>query len=305
MLAERDGIRQAIDWSIAEDVPLAIELLTALELFWVTSALVEGQQYVERVMTVSADLPDLVRARLLRLRGGLIIPTGQVERGEAGFREALEIFRAHGDEMSVVDLQARLVVRVGADGDPDEARRLVAEVRAVNDAVGNPLVEPLMLTTLGYAERREGNLVAAREHFRRSADIAEESGFVLWNLWQLLLLAGLELELDLLEDAERSGREGLALAKRLDDGRLAPWFITGLAIAALRCSDRRHAGTLWGALISAHEEGETMWSEELAQFSAPLREESDEEFVRAREEGKLLTLVNAIDFAIGNAQTKP
>ena len=157
-------------------------------------------------MTVSADLPDLVRARLLRLLGGLIIPTGQVERGEAGFREALEIFRAHGDEMSVVDLRARLVMRVGSDGDPDEARRLVAEVRATNEVVGNPLVEPLLLTTLGEAERREGNLEGAREHFRRSADLAKERGFVLWNLWQLLSLVDVELQLDMLEDAERSGR---------------------------------------------------------------------------------------------------
>ena len=206
--------------------------------------------------------------------------------------------------MSVVDLRARLVMRVGSDGDPDEARRLVAEVRATNEAVGNPLVEPLLLTTLGEAERREGNLEGAREHFRRSADLAKESGFVLWNLWQLLSLVHVELELDLLDDAERSGREGLALARRLEDDRLQTWFVTELALAALERDDDRRAGMLWGAVVSATEEARTVW-QDVSGIAAPLSDCTRPEFLEAVGEGRLLTFDGGVELALDERPTEP
>ena len=109
---------------------LAAEIVTALDQYWPTSALVEGIAIVESLLERSAELPPALHARLLRSHGGLVILTdGDVERGEVRYREAIELFRELGDDASVLGLLARFAVHASTRGDATEARRLVAEVR--------------------------------------------------------------------------------------------------------------------------------------------------------------------------------
>ena len=305
VLRERENVRAAIDWALEHDPVLAAEIVTALDLYWPTSALLEGVSIVESLLERSAELPLALRARLLRSHGGLVILTDNTERGEARYREALELFRELGDDASVVGLLARFAVHASYRGDTTEARRLVAEVRAANESVGNPMVEPQMLSSLGDVARREGDLRAALDLYRRSAEASSEIGFLLWTLWQLDSQLEVEVELGLLSDAEQTARRGLELARRLEDRRLTCTLLTSLGLAALRAGDVERAGGLWGAVREALQELPTGFSEYVTSAAKPLRDCTAESFVAALDRGRGLALDDAISLVLGDAQTEP
>jgi predicted ATPase/class 3 adenylate cyclase len=304
-LSERDGIRSAVDWATEHDAELAGDIVLALEHFWTTTAPAEGRPRVEALLDRASDLPDDMRARLLRLHGGIVLLSGEVDLGEERYRQALAIFEELGDATNVVGLLSRFAVHSGWRDEPEETRRLVAEVRALNEGVGNPIVEPQMMSTLGRVAIREGDLETALELSRRAIAAAKDIDFELWRLWELDSQLELELSLGLLDDAERTGREGLELARRLDDRRLTASLLTGLALVALRRGDEERAGTLWGAVVASQRENGVRHSPEQATFAAPLAGSTSQRFLEAVEDGRLVDLEQASSIALREAQTEP
>ena len=131
----------------------------------------------------------------------ITILQGDLEGGERCYSEALELFREVGDERNAVALLSRFAVHAGNRGDVDEARRLVAEVRALNESVGHPAVEPQMLSTLAMVAYWEGDLETAVGLSRHSSEAAGACGWELWELWQLAWQVELAVKLDRLGDA--------------------------------------------------------------------------------------------------------
>ena len=304
VLAERDEMRKAVDWAMARDPHLATEIVLALEQYWATSAPGEGSAYVHGLLQSPNVASPELRAPLLRLQGAMMLLTGAVEPGEASYREALVLFEDLGDVSSAVGLRARFAVHAGAFADVSEARRLVAEVCAANASVGNPIVKPQMLSTLGEIARREGELHEARTLFRDSVDAARESGFLLWELWQLYAQLEVELALDLLDEAERTGQDALRLAWRLEDRRMVEALLVELALAALRRNDHARAGMLWGAVLAIHRE-EPLADWDRLPSVTELDVCSDERFLAAVQGGELLSVASAVAVALGESQTVP
>jgi hypothetical protein len=304
-LSEREGIRSAVDWATEHDPKLAAEIVLALEHFWTTTAPAEGRPRVEALLDRASALPADARARLLRLHGGIVLLSGDVDLGEARYRQALAIFEELGDSMNVVGLLSRFAVHSTWRDEPEETRRLVAEVRELNETVGNPTVEPQMISTLGHVAFREGDLEAALELSRRAVAAAKANDFQLWRLWELDTQLELELRLGLLDDAEHTGREGLELARRLDDRRLTTSLLTGLALVALRRGDEARAGILWGAVVASQRENGVIPSSEQVALAAPLAGCASGRFLEAVEDGALLELGQASSIALGEPQTEP
>ena len=304
--AERDEIRAALDWAESADPVLAVELVVALEQYWVTH-LHEARPRLEALREAAGALPPALRARLLRATGGVAMLLGERERGERLYGEALELFRALGDERSAVALLARFAVHAGSDDPEEEARRRIAEVRALNAHVGNPAVEAQMTATEAELARRAGKLNEARELYRRSAEQATACSFPLWALWMRNALLDVELELGLVAEAERSGREALALATSLEDERLARSILTGLALAALERGDLERAGTLWGAVAAAEAEAPLLrLGHSFAGYAARLEACADGRFLAAAGAGGREPLARAVALALGEEpQTSP
>ena len=306
VLRERENVRAAIEWAVEHDPVIAAEIVIALDQYWPTSALLDGIAIVESLLERSADLPLALRARLLRSHGGLVILTdGDVDRGEARYREALDLFRELGDDTSVVGLLARFAVHASNRGDTTEARRLIAEVRSLNESVANPIVEPQMLSSLGTIAHRDGDLQGALDFFRRSAETSSSIGFNLWALWQLDSQLEVEVELGLLSDAERTARRGLELANRLEDRRLTCSLLTSLGLAAFRGGDLERAGALCGAVFEALPELPAPISSALMAAAAPLRDCADERFVEAVERGRSISLEETVALVLESNQPEP
>jgi hypothetical protein len=257
-------------------------------------------------LLADGTLPTVLRARLLRLRGGIGVLGGEQALGEECYRESLELFRELGDERNEVALLGRFAVHAGEGGEPEEARRLVAEVRKLNETVANPVVEPQMLSTLAQVAAREGDEQEALRLTRESVAAARACEFRIWELWQLDRQAVRELELGLLDDAERTGREGLELARRLDDHRLMRTLLASLALVALRRADPKRAGTLWGA-VDAAETDEPLVSlhEQFREVVAPLHDCADPRFLAAVDKGRALPTSQAVAVALDEGQTVP
>jgi predicted ATPase/class 3 adenylate cyclase len=306
MLIERDEIRGALDWAVHHDRELAAEIVIALETLWATSGAAEGLHFANVLLDDADSLSRPSQARLLRFQGGMVFLSGEPERGLTLYDESLELFRALGDDDNVVALLARVAAGAVSKRSADESRHLVAEVRALNDAVGNPIVEPQMLSTLAFVHYREGDLETALDLYRRSVAEATTSGFSMWALWTLDSQLEVELQLELLDDAERTGREALALATRLDDWRLARSLLVGLALVALRRAEPERAGALWGPVLEAEHDTPLLrlWPEFEA-FSSPLAMCTDARFLAAVTEGRARSLEQAVAIALDGDQTVP
>jgi len=308
VLAEREEIRAALDWATHEDAILAAELLTALEQHWVTHALREGRSRVESVLGAPVELPPALRGRLLRLYGSILVLSGELAHGEAALREAIEHFRSIGYERGLVELETRFVVHAARTAEPDETRRRVTELRAANESAQAPMVEPQLLSALAGAALREGDPSAARDLYRRSIEAAEACNFVLWEMWQLSHKSELELELELFDEAERSARRALRLARRLDDRRITLWNLIDLARAAFACSELERAGILWGAVREEEASDPVLALDpDFAAVAPQLQGCSEPRFTAAVEEGRALSLAQAAALALDEtvAQTLP
>jgi predicted ATPase/class 3 adenylate cyclase len=302
--AEWENVRAALDWSQAHDRVLAAEIVVALEGSWVTTGPHEAPSRIGPLLD-DGDLPPRLRARLLRVLGGVVMLTGRQDRGEACYQEALDIFRSLRDEENVVALLARFAVHAGWSKEPDEARRLVAEVRAANGSVADPIVEPQMLSTLAELATREGDTRTALELTRESVAASKACGFRMWELWMLDQQLDRELELGLLDDADRTGREGLAIAARLDDRRLMRSLLASLSLVALRRGAPRRAGMLWGAVAAAEEDDPLLslreaFGEDVAELDACV----DPRFRAGVDEGRALSVADAAT-AADEPQTVP
>jgi predicted ATPase/class 3 adenylate cyclase len=300
VLREREEIRAALDWAAGGEPALAAEIVGALEQYWVTNALVEGRRRVERLLDASADeLPLESRARLLRVLGGVVAVVGDRERSERCYQEALDLFRTLGDDWSAVALLARFAVHAGS-GDPAEARKRIAEVRKLNEDVGNPIVEPQLLGTEAEIAYRAGDPEEALRLYRRAYAEATACDFTMWAMWMLEFRQEVEVELGLLEDAEHTGRQALAMAVQLEDDRITRTALVGLALVALQRGDVERAGMLWGAVEAAEQEQPlaSLW-DGFEDFAAPLATRGDERFRAAAATGAEQAFDRIVALALG------
>jgi predicted ATPase len=308
VLAEREEIRAALDWATTEDVQLAAEIVTALEQHWATHAIQEGVGRAGSLLASGVEFSPALTGRLLRVYGSMLVLSGDAATGQERLHEAIEQFRSVGYDRGVVELKTRFVVHGSTQGDPDETRRLVAELRAANETAEAPMVEPQLLAALAHAARQEGDLQAARELYGRSIEASQACNFVLWEMWEQAQQSELELELGLFEEAEMSAQSALRIARRLDDRRITLWNLLDLARAALGRSDLERAGLLWGAVGEEERSNPILvLDEDFDAVASVLDGRSEPVFLDAVEKGRALSLEQAAALALdeASAQTLP
>ena len=302
VVREQDNLRAALDWALADgQVELGLRLAIALENFWAVASAVEGTRRVSAFLERAGDdLSPELRGDALRVCAGTTYILGDYEVGLQYIEQSLDEYRKLGDERRIGHMLLRLAVEANRTGDHRRARELATESLELGRRAGHRRSEPQALATLAYVEFGEGRHERGMELLERAATLAREIGFTWWLAGTTGELAFQALALGRLADAARWTRETLLLARAMADRRR---LVFGLALAAgvaAQQHDPALAGRLWGAIEGEEQRGRVgQWEDYRHEFEAHVEPAWGADFERGREEGRRLTLDQAVAAALG------
>jgi predicted ATPase len=303
VLPEQDNLRAALDWAAeAGEIELGLRLAIALEQFWVAVGPYEGARRVQAFLDRAADLPDVVRARAIRVVGGMIFMTGDFDRGDELMRQSLELFRSLGDEAVVAELLVRLAIHLHySSGDIAGAHALIDESQAINRRLGSRSTEAMTLGLLGEIAWTEGRSDDALELAARSGEAAAEVGFTWWQMHQLYHGSEWSLALGRTGEAEAYGRDALRLAVAIQDRQLTVYPLAILAGTAAAQGHLDKAGAVWAAVEAEEGHGRVgQWEAERDVYAARVLDHENEAFATGRVKGRRMTLSDAVDYALAD-----
>jgi tetratricopeptide (TPR) repeat protein len=174
----------------------------------------------------------------------------------------------------------------------EESLRVVREVgpvRGLADVFG----------ALGYVAHAEGDPATALDYFSRAAKTAEETEFTWWQVGMLQASAECLLELARFDEAEAVVRDGLRLAREIEDRQSCVYGLVHSAWIARLRGDEARAGLLWGA-VEAEEARRPVgqWEGERALYAERVLGAGGEELERARSIGRSLPFEAALEEAL-------
>jgi non-specific serine/threonine protein kinase len=255
VLRAQHNLRAALDWAIDRDVPMAARLVLALENFWVTQAVAEGERRLAEILARADDLDLVLRARLVRDHGSCLDVVQDYARARADYARSRELFAAAGDPVGVATLDYRLgIVALRMDGDVGTARRMWRSSLAVFRAERDPIGELQTLGNLGELEIADGNVAAGCDMLETSVRMAREAGWWWWAARGEGHLAAVAAAAGRPDEAERRGREFLAFAWRSGNRQETLHALAILARAAAQRDDDERALALWST-VAASEDG--------------------------------------------------
>lgn len=175
--ADHDNVRAAIDWAVeSERADDAFRLVGALPIFWLLrDHLVEATDRVDQVTALEGG-DDALRARALlagSFGGGRI--AGMAGRSRAQRAAGLELARRIGDRRT----EGRLLLWEGRDAQRTGRSRAISDLlvaRDVAEEVGDVWCLAEAESHIGIATMLGGDLVEARERFRRAIELCGPDG---------------------------------------------------------------------------------------------------------------------------------
>jgi predicted ATPase len=296
---ELDNFRRAIDWAIGHDPELAFRLAVSLELFWALNDAIDGARVLRAVFETGATIPPQLRARALRVLGEIVWTAGDFEAGERIQEESLAAFEELGDERAVAVVRHRLSVGALVENDLVRARALLEASLETCQRLPDPKLEGDALRVLAAVERREGKPERALELYDQSIEQLERIGHT-WVLTHVLgASAELLHELGETARADERAREGLRLSYELVDRQSIVYAMATLARFATATAQLERAGRIWGALEAEVERAPVGYWEADRDELARQVVRDDPAFERGREEGRRLSLDEAVAYALG------
>ena len=292
-LAEQSQIRAALDWTLAADPVLGLQIAAALEQFWHTHSPLEGRARVTALIE-RVDDPAL-RAQGLRVLGGVAMSCGDGDAAREHYRESLELYETLGDAWGISHLLMRLAHDALDRGEHDEARALAEQSLKLSRRHGFSRNEMHILTLQGELELEAGDEDRGVALLEEAAAHAAAVGFVWWEQVTLNQLGGRLLLRNRPARAAPYARKVLDLAVRLDDRTRMYSSLAMLAGIAASTGNREHAGRLWGA-VEAEAEREPVpgWTPRDSIYADVVLAARGTDFERGRAAGRELTLAEAI-----------
>jgi DNA-binding CsgD family transcriptional regulator/tetratricopeptide (TPR) repeat protein len=175
--ADHGNFRAAIRWSLdGGDTATALELCALLAGFWLERGyLGEGRLWLDEALAAPSD-SSAIRARALNANGVLSHYQGDYDRADELCGEALELFRALGDEKGVAEAVTGLALVRRTRGDYRDAEALFQEALAIYEELGDGAGTARALYRYGIALMLEGDAERARPLFERSIELFRPLG---------------------------------------------------------------------------------------------------------------------------------
>jgi predicted ATPase/DNA-binding SARP family transcriptional activator len=170
---ERDNIRAALEWAVAND-----DAETALTIaggaswqHWLAGTAIEGRRWLTDAFSCGGAASDEARAMALTGRGLIGLVAGSPEGSDADLEAALAIYRDRGDVTSTALAMSFYTEVAAVRGDVAEARRRRQELL---DSYDQSSVDPFVVAARAYSRAKlailDGDLASAEGHYRAAAD---------------------------------------------------------------------------------------------------------------------------------------
>jgi predicted ATPase/DNA-binding SARP family transcriptional activator len=248
---ELDNLRAAIRAALAwPRDPLALRLTSAFLAFWMmTGRVSEGLRWTSEALDHAAYAPESERAECLRAAAQLATFDGDVERGIAFGEQALDLYRAEGNDVRLADVLRWLASAYAQAGNIERTGVLHAESVALAVALGGSLRLTRALRVSAEDRLELGDAAGAIPLIERALSLAREGdhkreiGMTLHSLGDAYLVLGDTAS------ARRSYIESLGQGADSVSPVDAAHSLAGLAATAAREGRVDLAGSLWNAIV--------------------------------------------------------
>ena len=311
---EHQNLWTGLEWSFAETESLAgLRLCGALTRFWmVRGQPAEGREWCMRFLaTESAQAATGERAKVLHAAGTLAYIQGDYLAAWALLAESLAIRRQLGDKKGIAHTLDILGLLTRQQGDFATAKALHDESLAVRRELGDKLGVAQSLNNLGLVAYYQGEYRSARTLFEECLAIAPELGdrsVLAYALTNLGLVAYYQGDY---QGARAFFDECLALTSKLRDRFGIAFSLEGQAAVFAALGDSQRAARIWGAAERLREEiGSPVPPNERPRHEARVTAAravlpDDASFDGAWQDGRILTLEQAIELALENPVRYP
>ena len=301
---ERENLRAAMKWALeARESKTSLVLATAYaRLCSYRGPFSEGRSWLDAALQ-SDDQPALERVRALLAAGGLAGRQRDDEPARMFAEAALSLARELGDPASVGAAVLGLGIIRATEGDLEGAEMLLREALDIFSSLGDERDVREVLSQLGYVVMARRDYEQARavigEGLQRSRRAGDLRGifYAVGNLGHVAAREGK------FEEALQLLREALVIGQKQDLQSEAEQFVE-LAAVAVEQGRYEQAAVMLGAAEALREGTEATADPVSAavreETTSILRRELDEDtFAQARERGRVMTLEQAVKYAVG------
>ena len=150
---EHDNFRAALDWTLVHESPeLSLCFAGALGIFWRKRGyLSEGRKWLERLLVHGEHAPEQLRVKAMAPASWLARDLGDYEQATALQEESLEILRATGNKLEMVDILIQGGLLAVYQNDPQRAFACFSECLALSEELDYRWGRAMALVNLGHA----------------------------------------------------------------------------------------------------------------------------------------------------------
>jgi predicted ATPase/class 3 adenylate cyclase len=247
-----ENIRAVLEWSLSGgDVALGVRLAAALCLFWYGNGYhVEGSQWTQRFLARLDEVPLAYHPRFLFSAGHMAF-LRDLQAGEQMLQRMLAIAHDLGDREQMAWALASLgYTRIG---EPQAAMPLVEESLALFRELNHQPGIAQALNIVGEIARFSGNDGRARQAYEQCLAVSQQTGETRRIIFMYQNLAFIALHEGEAERARDLGRQGLQLARTMNNRLQMATDLALLAGAISALGEAQQAARLLGASEKALE----------------------------------------------------
>jgi predicted ATPase/class 3 adenylate cyclase len=305
---EHDNLRSALEWSLGQaQSSMGLRLCGALQRFWMTRGHVsEGREWCSRVLSAPGSSPrSATRAKTLNGAGLLAYHQLDYAAARAYHEDALAIRRELGDRKGEAASLNNIGIVALDQGDTASARAMHEQSLQIAREIGNRNGMARSLGNLSMVAMEQRDFAAARplaeECLAILRELADRGGIAIG----LHTLAGIAFNQSDLASAGTLLRESLTMLRELGDkGRIA-YSLDEIASVVAAVGAPARAARIWGAAQRLREAlGAPAANNDALRMridAARAALHDDSAFYAAWQQGRALTLDQALDLVLGDA----
>ncbi len=306
--AEHDNLREALAWSMQGAPERGVRLAGALGRFWlIRGHFTEGRGWLKEALGRGTGESGALRAKAFNWAGSMAVRQVDYTAARLFHGKSLAIYRELGDKRGIADSLGALGALSMNAADHASACAFFEESLTIYRQLGNKRGIVNTLNSLGHETWHQGDHASARRFLEEAVVLAREYGQRRLDVFALYSLGLVACDQHNYMEAHALYEEGLGRAKELGEVWIGTFLVE--AFAALIAGEGQYvqAARLLGAaeahriakgtpLPFAHRSD---YDRPVATIRAGLKEEA---FAAAWAEGRAMTLEQAIDYALSEAQ---